>query len=333
MVLGPSFLSFVLPLFALPQVRGLTIETRSPDAHCPDLAMTQQAAEARLGTVKGEGGQSWKAVYTIVYAPDKDGNYVHLELFDPKGDRKLERDLPLAGESCATMTQAVVLVLERYFRDLGSLEDEAPAGPTSAAPETPALSPPVAPDRPSTAEAPSAVAAYRGSFTAGFGLATPPSSLALTLDARLWLPRSWQLGIGVAWSGSEVTESIGPPGARASMTSIPIRASFAWRRDLGSTDVFLGPEFLASVDRASVTGVVQSGNATRVVFGVGVGAGALIWLSRSVGLSMAASLDATLPLATSQFVVNDRQGIQQEVLRQQWIQGLFSVGLTYVTSP
>jgi len=43
---------------------------------------------------------------------------------------------------------------------------------------------------------------------------------------------------------------------------------------------------------------------------------------------MEASFDATLPLAMSQFVVSE-----QEVLRQQWIQGLISVGLTYVTSP
>jgi hypothetical protein len=330
----------LLPVLALPSARGLTIETRSPDAHCPDLAMTQEAAEARLGTVKGENGQSWKAVYTIVYAPDKDGNYVHLELFDPKGERKLERDLPLAGESCATMTQALVLVLERYFRDLGSLEEgPAPPEPQDAPGDRPVTPPPPAIDQPSTAPAPSTTNSYRGSVTAGLGFLTPPSSLALTLEAKLWLLSSWQLALGVAWSPAETTEAVGPPGGVASMTSVPVRASFAWHKDLGSTDVFLGPEVLASFDRASVTGVAQPGKAMRVVYGLGVGAGALTWLtggskaassntSGALALSFQASFDATLPLAASQFVVTD-----QEVLQQQWIQGLFSVGVTYVTSP
>jgi hypothetical protein len=328
-VLFPGFLPFLLfPLLAAPSGKGLTIETRSPDAHCPDLTMTELAAEQRLGTVKGEGGQSWKAVYEIVYAPEKDGNHVHLELFDPRGDRKLERDLPLAGESCSTMTQALVLVLERYFRDIGSLEDEGPPGPPSnSSSETPRPPPSVAPsDRPSPA--PSTWPGYRGSFMVGAGFLTPPSSIALTLAARLWLPRSLQLGLGVAWSPDEVTQPVGPPGGVARMTALPIRASLAWRKDLGTTDVFVGPDFLVSVDRASVSGVAIPGQATRVVFGVGVGAGALVWLTKPLALTMEASVDGTFPLATSQFVVTD-----EEVLQQQWIQGLFSVGLTYVTSP
>ena len=112
------------------------------------------------------------------------------------------------------------------------------------------------------------------------------------------------------------------------MTTLPMRASFAWRKELGTTDVFAGPDFLVSVDRASVSGVAMPGHATRLVFGLGVGAGALVWLTKPLALTMEASIDATLPLATSQFVVT-----QEEVLQQQWIQGLFSVGLTYVTSP
>jgi hypothetical protein len=313
----------LLPVLALPSARGLTIETRSPDAHCPDLAMTQAAAEARLGTIKGEGGRSWRAVYTIVYAPDKDGTYVHLELFDPTGDRKLERDLPLAGESCATMTQAVVLVLERYFRDLGSLEEEAPVPPrdTSAAPAAPSVS-----DRSTTPAVADAGGTYRGSLMLGAGFLTPPSSLAVAAAARLWLPRSLFVGIGFAWSSGEVIETVGP--GRAILRTLPVRASFGWRKDLGTTDVYIGPDLLVSFDRGSVESVAQPGEATRVVLGLGVGAGALLWMRKPLAISIDASFDVTLPLAMSQFVVT-----QQEVLRQQWIQGLISVGLTYVTFP
>src|SRR5579859_1700456 len=99
---------------------GLTIETKTPDAHCPDLAATRKAADERLAVLDAAGPGRWRAVYTIVYAPDTtDGNRVHLELFDPKGQRRLERDLPVRGESCGAMADVLVVVLERYFRDLG----------------------------------------------------------------------------------------------------------------------------------------------------------------------------------------------------------------------
>jgi hypothetical protein len=320
----------LLPLLAHLSPRGLTIETRSPDAHCPDLAMTQRAAEARLGVVKVEGGQSWRAVYTIVYARDKDGNRVHLELFDPKGERQLERDLPLAGESCATMTQAIVLVLERYFRDFGWLEDAAPGGPVpETKDERPVAAPaPAAFDRPASPPKQSERFFYRGSIGAGGGFTTPPSGPALTISARLWLLRSLHFGLGMAWSPGEVEEPVGPPGGVARSTSIPARASLGWGKDLGWSYLFAGPEILASFDRGSVSGVAQPGDASRIVLGLGVGAGALIWLKKPLALSVDASVDGTLPLATSQFVVSN-----QEVLRQQWVQGLFSLGLTYVVSP
>src|SRR5256885_497776 len=99
---------------------GLTIETRTPDAHCPDVAATRKAAEERLGVLDAAGSGRWRAVYMMVYAPDtQEGNRVHLELFDPKGQRRLERDLPIRGESCGAMADVLVVVLERYFRDLG----------------------------------------------------------------------------------------------------------------------------------------------------------------------------------------------------------------------
>src|SRR5205823_14823910 len=110
--------------------------------------------------------------------------------------------------------------------------------------------------------------------------------------------------------------------------SIPFRASLAWGKELGPTYLFAGPEVLASWDRASVSGIAQPGKASRVVFGVGAGAGALFWLAKPLAFSVDVSVDATLPLETSQFVVTE-----QEVLRQRWVQGLFSIGLVYVASP
>jgi hypothetical protein len=156
---------------------------------------------------------------------------------------------------------------------------------------------------------------------------TPPANAALTASARLWLSRSLQLGVGVGWSPGTVDEAVGPPGGLARLRSVPIRASFTWGTDVGRSFLFIGPEWLASFDRASVTGIAQPGESSRFVFGVGVGAGALVWLRDPVALSFEAAVDATLPLATSQLVVSD-----QEVLRQQWVQAIVSVGLAFVIS-
>src|SRR5262245_11315184 len=97
---------------------GLMIETKTPDAPCPDLAATRKAADERLGVLDATGPGRWRAVYTMVYAPDTaESNRVHLELFDPKEERRLERDLPIRRDACDAITDVLVVVLERYFRD------------------------------------------------------------------------------------------------------------------------------------------------------------------------------------------------------------------------
>jgi hypothetical protein len=312
---------------------GLKIETRSPDAHCPDLAATREAAEARLGVLAVEGAAAWKAVYTIVYAPETEGNHVHLELYDPRGELKLERDLPLAGESCSTMGQVVVLVLERYFRDLGGMADASPIVPAAAAPSDAAAQKSPTADTPSPAPPQTGGDRnrYRAALTLGGAFASPPSALAIDLEGRLWIMPRLHLGLAFAWSPSRVEEQVGPAHA-ASMSTLPVRASLGIGKDVAPGYIYLGPEALISFDRATTEGFIEPGPATRVVLGVGAVGGALFWLRKPVALTLNASADVTLPLATSQFVVRYR-GVDQEVLTQQWVQGLVAVGFSYVAFP
>ena len=117
---------------------ALVIETGSPDALCPDLSQTRAAVMARLGTLK-VSREGWRARYIIGHAPDSaEGDFVRLELRDPDGELKLQRDLPLEAGACATMSQAIALILERYFRslipspgqDLQPTDAEQPPGPS-----------------------------------------------------------------------------------------------------------------------------------------------------------------------------------------------------------
>src|SRR5687768_2672273 len=83
---------------------GLSVETGSPDALCPELTHTRQAIVSRLGMLKVAGENGWRARYTIGHAPEGgDRDFVRLELFDPGGELKLRRDLPMQSESCSTM--------------------------------------------------------------------------------------------------------------------------------------------------------------------------------------------------------------------------------------
>ena len=127
----------VLPiLFAA--ASGLVVETDSPDALCPPLESTRATVEARLGQVAFEG--TWRARYSQLHRDD--GDYLLLELRDAGGEVRLSRELPRAGESCATLSQVIALVLERYFRRFEDPESNAEPDPDLAT-----TSPPRAPER------------------------------------------------------------------------------------------------------------------------------------------------------------------------------------------
>jgi hypothetical protein len=307
---------------------GLTIETRTPDAHCPDVAATRKAADERLGVLDVAGQGRWKAVYTMVYAPGTaDGNRVHLELFDPQGQRRLERDLPLRGESCAAMAQVLVVVLERYFRDLGSASD--PIEPAPRDTPAPTTATPAAVDRrPAAPTSPADANRFVASLTLGPAFLSPPAAAAIALEGRLWLAPWAHVSLGTAWSPVRMEQHVGPAGGVARANFLPVRASlgFGWRFESGY--VHLGPDVLVSFDQASTSGVAVPSQNWRMVIGAGAAAGAFFWLRKPWALSIGGAVDATLPLAASQFVVE-----QEEVLTQKWIQGFMSIGLAYVTLP
>jgi len=122
-------------LWALAAAGGLRVETSTPDALCPDLGQVRAAAQARLGDVEGEG--DWRASYGLIHRPDgaEAGDVVRLELRDPGGRLRLRRELPRAGESCAALARAIVVVLDAYFR-----HPTEPPVPATAAREPPPLS-------------------------------------------------------------------------------------------------------------------------------------------------------------------------------------------------
>src|SRR5205809_147541 len=75
-------------LAAVVATGGLRVETKTPDALCPDVRQVREAVRARLGEIEGQG--QWLASYTLVHrpeglAPGDVGDVVRVELRDPSG--------------------------------------------------------------------------------------------------------------------------------------------------------------------------------------------------------------------------------------------------------
>lgn len=123
---------------------GLQIETGSPDALCPELESTRAAVRRRLGELVVPGDGVFVAHYTIGHAlAGSPRDFVRLELKAADGAVVLERELPLEGESCGTMSEVIALVLDRYFRALIG-GDAPPPAAQPASPATPTTSTPPA---------------------------------------------------------------------------------------------------------------------------------------------------------------------------------------------
>lgn len=91
---------------------GLTIESTTPDAHCPPTTEVQEAVAARVGDVQG---QEYSVEYGLVRNADAGTNSVVLVLRDSESVELLRREIPVADDSCSDVALAIAIVLERYF--------------------------------------------------------------------------------------------------------------------------------------------------------------------------------------------------------------------------
>ncbi len=272
-----------LPLLVL-GAAGLSVDSLSPDALCPPLEETRMAVAARLGSVELEG--TWHATYLLVHRTQ--GDFVALSLRDPEGLLRLERDLPVQGGSCTTLSRVIALVLERYFLRPEQAALEATAGITAsntepaakvsgvaAAPEpqpasaVPQLAPPVSG---AVEDAPAPTAELRHyRLSAALWATTSWLAPSLGLSRDLGGPYRLALNAGFDLSDHETQVFEGS----ASLLRAPF--SLACERELRlgaavSGDAVL--EVLGIVEDARTTGLAESGGGLRVVPGLGARLGA-----------------------------------------------------------
>jgi hypothetical protein len=273
-----------LLLWAVVGGSGLRVDTATPDALCPDLGQVRAAARARLGDIEGDG--DWNALYALIHRPDgaEAGDVVRLELHDPTGRLRLRRELPRAGESCASLAQALVVILDAYFRHPTDAEDAVAAAPAPVARTAPVDAVPASPppDR------------FVADLSAGWASAWgggDQASPVLALGVRVaLLPPAWWAGVEGSWLTSAQSHAVGV--ASASARSFGVRAFVA--RDVvqrPGAGVLVGPEVMVALDRADAGMLLEGERQTRARFGAGLRAQLQLRLARPLWLSVLATFD------------------------------------------
>ncbi|HET9959056.1 MAG TPA: hypothetical protein VFQ61_31410 [Polyangiaceae bacterium] len=312
---------------------GLTLESGSPDALCPDLTRARAAVERRLGRFEFPSGPAWKARYTLGHRPEGEPrDFVQLELFDGQGQLKLRRELPTANESCVTLAEVIALVLDRYFRALSG-EEGGLAPLAEGVPETNSRSPeprerepvdPVQRDS-STVQlgsqtSPRTAAPVRAMLGASLGVSSSGADAHLTLK-----------GLFAAFPGSYWSASLRTPLARrfeslsedryVSTRELVAGGSLGLVGDSAGFRLFAGPTLGLGVERAS--GVFRESSAKyRAMWSLGAEAGAIYKPGGRLLAFAHGALELPLARWSGQFYVDDR-----EVLRLPRVQALFSLGL------
>jgi hypothetical protein len=309
---------------ATPFSEGLAVETESPDALCPDLATTRDAIHHRLGTLALAGEQrGWTARYTVGHAPGEQGDFVRLELLDPAGARRLLRDLPRQGESCATLSQAIALVVERYFRELAP-EDAANVG---SRPVPVPVSVPVSVPVP-VAAAPADPLTPRLALGVGFGAASAQPGAVAGVQLGAWLTGDLHLELTLLADLGAHDEQLGA--AELELRSYPAELGLGFGRRGHAWDFFAGPELRWTLEsaRGSALRELDSGPGAELSAGVG---GGLSWWSRGAfGVTARASLDYAV--ASTTFRVATATG-SEPVLKLPKVQGLLTLGVIFGSRP
>jgi hypothetical protein len=267
---------------------------------------------------------------------------VRLELRDPEGSLRLERDLPLQGQSCRDMAQVIALVLDRYFRSLSAGEPaEAPTAEASTRQSGPLPTPKPEPQPAAKPARASAAQAADGTEPAeaaaihkqrrvlwlgpGAGWSTPERGLALELAVQAEPSSLVQVGLSVMAALSDVEESVGPQaGGKAHLRSRAARAWLAATTSRAWWTAYAGPELCLFADHAWTSGLDQNGSAWRPRLGFGLTAGVLAWVLQDVGVTLRTGLDLSPRQLSAEFVVAD-----DEVLRLDTLQGYATLGVAY----
>lgn len=304
---------------------GLTLETGSPDALCPELEATREIVSRRLGSLVVEGRKGWRARYTIGHTPaGNPRDFVRLELFSPEGAVELRRDLPIAGASCGTMSEVIALVLDRYFR--GLMTGEEVPGDRAVGADAGGR----APREPADAREPSdtAASAKTGSsrspwVSVEYAASQAQPWLGLRMGFELGSHMELAAGLRLGLTSLEERE---PRGASIEARAIGSRASWAWTLVLPPGVLRLGPTTSVNLQRATTHGLSYRTDRTRALWTAGVETGFRMPVSRKFFFDASLSLDVLLPGVSGRFFIDEHEVLVPRALT---LGGIFAFGYAW----
>lgn len=293
-----------LAIGASVQATEFQIDTDTPDALCPELSITREAVRRRLGEVEADGNGHWHGLYSTVHDPTGGrGDYVRLVIVDGSGTAQLTRELPIKGESCENLAQAIALVVDGFFHEQSAAREAAMDGspaplaplasvptdntlrarPQTAAPAQPALSVPPKTKKSDT---------FAG-LSLGGGYESVASNAAFSWGFFFAERRGWLAQLTLSTPAASVHEQHGAAEARAYVA--PVRLALAHAFDLATnTQWFIGPDTILSLEHAAANGITQGRSGWRASFGLGGQMGLMYWVTPSVALVPNISAQAML---------------------------------------
>jgi len=310
-----------LLVWALVASSGLRVETSTPDALCPDLGQVRAAASARLGDIEAEG--DWRASYALIHRPDgaEAGDVVRLDLRDPSGRLRLQRELPRAGESCASLAQALVVILDAYFRHPTDTDELAVA---AASPEPAARASAVTPAPPPSDR----LVADLSAGWSGAWRGADHMSPVLALGIRAALSPLWWAGVEGSWLTSSQSQTFGA--ATASARSYGLRGFVA--RELmrrAGVGLLVGPEVLVGLDHADGAMLLDRAGQTRPSFGAGLRGQFRLQLARPLWLSVVFALDYSPAGWGGTLLIKDASSQEIEVFPPSRLRVMVGAGLSW----
>jgi hypothetical protein len=288
--------------------------------------------------------KAWVARYTVAHDPSSGEAYVVLVLKDEAGAIRLERHIPLQGESCATVVQAIALVLERYFRELqapAAFSEPVPAAVSNAPAPAIAHEPANEPGSAKPSE-PASTPSLQLALEGGLALGSPTAVFGLELGGWFadWLYASLQPQVLVPSIGETIHDGEGRVRGTAEVLELPLRATLALGRHADRLGWHVGPAVRVSWRRASTKDLVvlvpgsdepYSTTASGWSLAAGAGAGLTYWVLPMLGVTTSLALDARI--TETHFQVQESSGAGRTLLASVSPQGQVLLGLALGAGP
>jgi hypothetical protein len=303
----------LLALGSAVQATEFQLNTDTPDSLCPELSMTRNAVRQRLGQLETEASGRWHGMYRSVHDPTgRRGDYVRLVISDAEGREQLTRELPMKGESCETLVQAIALVVDGFFRELAQSEagderdervERVEVTENDAPKPQPAMEPTVVSPHLTLPELPAQrpIKQPRTAIALGAGYESVPSKSIVNAGLSFGISAHWNWQLQAGFPFSNHREEV-PPGA-ATAYVIPTRLSLSYVLEpVRRLEWFIGPEGFLSLEHGATQKIPAGRNGWRVSPGIGAQTAVVGWVAQSIALYLSLAADVVL-FDSRQFLV------------------------------